>query len=110
MNSSWDDDAIEAYQVAMPDHEILSYYSSSWVSTDALHCRAKGIPDLTYTSYSDGDVNMDETLDILDVVLLVNFVLGINEPSNTQIQIGDMNDDGILNILDIIALVNQIVG
>ena len=108
-NSSWDDDALESYQVAMPDHEILGF-TGSWQSTDALHCRAKGIPDLTYTAYSDGDVNMDDSIDVLDVVLMVNFVLGVVEPSNTQSQIGDFNDDGILNILDVISLVNQITG
>jgi len=108
-NSSWDDDALETYQAAMPDHEILGF-TGSWVSTDALHCRVKGIPDLSYTSYSDGDVNMDESIDILDVVLLVNFVLGADEPTNIQLQIADFNDDGILNILDVISLVNQITG
>tara|TARA_B100001750_G_scaffold219933_1_gene207228 strand:+ start:130 stop:1422 length:1293 start_codon:yes stop_codon:yes gene_type:complete len=108
-NSSWDDDALEMYQAAMPDHEILGF-TGSWVSTDALHCRVKGIPDLSYTSYSDGDVNMDESIDILDVVLLVNFVLGADEPTNIQLQIADFNDDGILNILDVISLVNQITG
>ena len=109
MNSQWDDDALEVYQAAMPDHEILGF-TGSWQSTDALHCRVKGIPDLTYTSYSDGDVNMDESIDVLDVVLLVNFVLGAVEASSIQIQIGDSNDDGILNILDVISLVNQITG
>ena len=109
MNSQWDDDALEVYQVAMPDHEILGF-TGSWQSTDALHCRVKGIPDLTYTSYVGGDVNMDESIDVLDVVLLVNFVLGVVEASSTQIQIGDSNDDGILNILDVISLVNQITG
>jgi len=108
-SSSWDDDAIEAYQLAMPNHEIIGF-TGSWVSTDALHCRAKGIPDLTYTSYSDGDVNMDNSIDVLDVVLLVNFVLGVTDPTGTELQIGDFNDDGILNILDIISLVNQIIG
>ena len=109
MNSQWDDDALEVYQAAMPDHEILGF-TGSWQSTDALHCRVKGIPDLTYTSYADGDVNMDDSIDVLDVVLLVNFVLGAVEASSTQIQIGDSNDDGILNILDVISLVNQITG
>ena len=108
-SSSWDDDAIEAYQLAMPNHEIIGF-TGSWVSTDALHCRAKGIPNLTYTSYSDGDVNMDNSIDVLDVVLLVNFVLGVTDPTGTELQIGDFNDDGILNILDIISLVNQIIG
>ncbi len=45
MNSPWDDDAIAVYQEAMPGYEILGF-TGSWESTDALHCRAKGIADL----------------------------------------------------------------
>ena len=55
MNSSWDDDAIEVYEAAMLDHEILPF-TGSWFSTDALHCRAKGIPDLTFIAYA---INFD---------------------------------------------------
>ena len=109
MNSSWDDDALEVYEAAMPDHEILPF-TGSWQSTDALHCRVKGIPDLTYTPFNSGDVNMDGSLDILDVVVLVNFVLGSDTPDATQSQLSDINDDQIVNILDIILLVNFIIG
>lgn len=46
--SQWDDDAIASYQAAMPGYEVLGFTNAgfpSWQSTDALHCRAKGIPD-----------------------------------------------------------------
>ncbi len=42
--SSWDDDAIATYQEAMPGYEIIGM-AGSWESTDALHCRTKGIAD-----------------------------------------------------------------
>ena len=42
--SSWDDDALESYEEAMPGYEVIGF-SGSWYNTDALHCRAKGIPD-----------------------------------------------------------------
>ena len=45
MNSGWDDDALAVYQEALPGYEILGF-TGSWESTDALHCRTKGIPDL----------------------------------------------------------------
>ena len=47
--SSWDDDAIASYQAAMPGYEIIGFYDDGfnyWESTDALHCRTRGIPDL----------------------------------------------------------------
>ena len=44
-NNSYDDDALASYAEALPGYEILGF-TGSWESTDALHCRAKGIPDL----------------------------------------------------------------
>jgi agmatine deiminase len=43
--SGWDDDALAAYEAAMPGYEVLGF-TGSWQSTDALHCRAKGVADL----------------------------------------------------------------
>lgn len=43
--SEWDDEAIASYQEAMPGYEVLGF-TGSWESTDALHCRTKGIADL----------------------------------------------------------------
>ena len=42
--SSWDDDALATYEEALPGYEILGF-TGSWQSTDALHCRAKGVAD-----------------------------------------------------------------
>ena len=56
-----------------------------------------------------GDLNQDSVISILDIVLLVNIVLGNTSASNYELMVGDMNEDNILNILDIIALVNLIL-
>jgi len=214
MNSGWDDDALEVYQEALPGYEVLGF-TGSWQSTDALHCRTKGIPDLemlqifhnpisdqdspqnSYTidaiidplsntgleeselkvfwwtdqmdsplellmsvcsqdiencytvdipsqpidanikyyiqaldntgrleklpmaGYFDfdsigspslpGDINQDETVNILDVVLAVNGILGTIELNNVEFQLADMNSDGTLNVLDIILIVNEVL-
>ena len=53
-----------------------------------------------------GDINGDQTLNVLDVILVVNMALG-----NTEADLnGDMNSDGIINILDVVLLVNIILG
>lgn len=44
MGGSWDDEAIAIYEEAMPGYEVLGF-TGSWESTDALHCRTKGIAD-----------------------------------------------------------------
>ena len=56
-----------------------------------------------------GDINQDEMVNILDVVIAVNGILGTMELSNLQFQLADMNDDGILNVLDIILIVNEVL-
>ena len=56
-----------------------------------------------------GDINQDETVNILDIVLAVNGILGIFELNNTEFQLADMNGDGMLNILDVILIVNEIL-
>ena len=53
-----------------------------------------------------GDMNADGGLNVLDVVALVNQVLGGGSDSC----IGDMNNDGGLNVLDVVALVNLVLG
>ena len=52
-----------------------------------------------------GDINGDEVVNILDVVSIVNIVLG----SEGYTSAADLNDDGIVNILDIIQTVNIIL-
>ena len=63
----------------------------------------------TDNSYSLGDVNLDTEVDILDIVLLVNFVLEDQEPSQIQFELSDLNSDGVLNVIDIVTLVNLIL-
>ena len=109
MNSTWDDDAVSVYEEALPNHEIITF-TGSWYSTDALHCRTRGIPDLTYISFQQGDVNGDDTINILDIVITVNGILGTTELTATQIQLADLNSDGNINILDIVLIVNLVLG
>ena len=54
--SSWDDEAIGSYEEAMPGFEILPF-TGSWESTDALHCRIKGIPDLEMLQVFHNPIN-----------------------------------------------------
>ena len=52
----------------------------------------------------NGDLNDDGNVDILDVIIMVNYIL-----SDTYISSADMNQDGSVDILDIVLLVNIIL-
>ena len=68
-----------------------------------------GEPEEDFEVELYGDVNFDGSLDITDVILLVNFVLGTT-PTEEQGLTADFNQDGIINILDVITLVGEILG
>jgi hypothetical protein len=56
-----------------------------------------------------GDINADGDINVIDVVQLVNFILGNTSPGEDEASNADLNSDGLLNILDVVALVNIIL-
>ena len=52
----------------------------------------------------EGDMNGDGTLNILDIVALINFVFNDNDNP-----FADLNDDGTVNIVDVVMLVNLVL-
>ena len=216
VNNSYDDDALAVYQEALPDYEVLGF-TGTWESTDALHCRVKGIPDLdmlqifhnplndnnepqangyevmatiddlseagliyddlkvfwkndsmtTYISTNmnvcdidipdcyqvnippqgeetniyyyiaasdnsgrtenlpmagyynfsvvatqlaeDGDVNMDDSVNVQDIIMMINYILGEIDLDIIQQGLADLNNDNSINIQDVILVVNLIL-
>ena len=53
-----------------------------------------------------GDLNYDDSINVLDVIILVNMILGTSAPDYA---VGDMNLDGQLNVLDVVIIVSQIL-
>ena len=53
----------------------------------------------------NGDLNGDLSFNVLDVIILIDYIL-LNEFNS----LGDLNLDNQLNIQDIILLVNTILG
>ena len=117
MNSSWDDDALGVYELALPGYEVIGF-TGTWESTDALHCRIKGIPDsemmqLFHNPLNDSiaPLQLDGYKIELDVDNLSNF--GINQDlvkvfwKNDLMQIYDSSH---LNISGITGEVESYIG
>ena len=60
-------------------------------------------------SYNLGDINADETINVLDIVILVNIIIGTQSPSEMEQLSADMNEDGMINVQDIVLLVNSVI-
>ena len=87
--------------------------------------------DLKYTTYSDnssywntyqgdsmrsgvyiysgsniilGDLNEDSLIDVLDLVIVINIIIGNEIPNTNQLISGDINTDNTIDVLDIVQL------
>ena len=98
--------------ITAPDQTYWTVEYIPELSTARFGTYGRGIWDfvLDETTIIAGDVNLDEVVNIQDLVLLVNFILGIEIPDASQTAEGDINNDSVLNIQDIIATVNIIIG
>ncbi len=104
-------DIEDCYTASIPsqtEDTAIKYYIQAFDNSD----RSERLPMGGYyefdaiggIAYDIGDLNMDGTVNILDVVSIVNVVL-----SGENNSMADLNNDGTINILDIILLVNIIL-
>ena len=56
-----------------------------------------------------GDINDDSLINIQDIILVVQFILGTLDPSDYQFLAADMNSDDQLNVSDIILIMNIVL-
>ena len=56
-----------------------------------------------------GDLNFDSYVNILDVIVTVNSVIGYLDLSNEQLQNADINLDGVVNIIDVLMIVDIVL-
>ena len=56
-----------------------------------------------------GDINQDSLVNVLDIVSLVSFILGSQNPTELESIYSDINSDNFINVLDVVMLVNLIL-
>ena len=55
-----------------------------------------------------GDLNQDGFVNVQDIILSINIILGA-PPSSYELCSGDINEDGVIDILDVVLLINLIL-
>ena len=56
-----------------------------------------------------GDVNFDNSVDVLDIIFIVNIILDNVDATGSQLSAADLTGDGSIDVTDIINLVNAIL-
>ena len=57
-----------------------------------------------------GDNNADQLINVLDIVMLMDFILGNQTADDLQFAIADINVDGLLNVLDVVMIMDIVLG
>ena len=86
----------ESVDVSMYNIITDLQYKLPQMAPDGNYCPSEGLL---------GDVNGDSVVDILDVIITANIILGIADENNAA----DVNSDGVFNILDVVIIVNIIL-
>ena len=89
--------AIAAYQNNIPNPFIID------------HSLIERAYFYTEPEYNLGDLNLDALINVVDVVLLVNYILGIDTLSSDSIQLADLDSNELINIVDVVTLINIIL-
>ena len=56
-----------------------------------------------------GDLNEDFEIDILDIVIIINVIIGNINPNNHEIWASDINGDFSTDVLDVVTIVNIVI-
>ena len=88
------------------DQEGIIQYANNEIDTEWM---LYVLEELYYSDTLFGDINQDDSINILDLLILINFILDFQIPSEIEFSYSDLNNDNILNILDIVQLVNIIL-
>lgn len=107
----------EQYSVTLPpgEHQLKWVYQKDGAQSSGQDCGwidrivfpPGAIPPL---NIDFGDLNMDGSVNILDVIVTVNSVIGYIDLNEDQTINADMNLDGQVDIMDILMIVEVVLG
>ena len=99
--------------VGAPDQTYWTVEYIEGINTARYGTYGRGIWDFILDDNFDlvyGDINDDSVINIQDIILLIQFVLGTINPSEYQILASDMDGNEEINIQDIILVMNIVLG
>ena len=57
----------------------------------------------------DGDINFDFTVNVIDIVYLVNYIIEESGFNEDELNAADLNNDNLINVVDVVSLVNTVL-
>jgi hypothetical protein len=91
------DHAVILRNIKLTETDINNYYQTDYVKST-----------LTIKSYTLGDINSDQKIDVSDYIGIANHILG-NTPEGFVMKAADVNEDGLIDVSDYIGVANIIL-
>ena len=100
---------IPFYTFSQTSDNGLTWSDSQFGIAGAAAIWAEQIYYTDWQPAQSADVNLDGSTNVLDVVQIVQFVLGNTGFDDNQIENADFNQDDTVNVLDVVSIVNLIL-
>lgn len=106
-----DAEALALYEELMPGYTVLGFDCNAIIPANgAIHCITKLVMSEQPLDCVVGDLNEDFQVNVQDVVILVNVLLGYVEQLPEHLCSGDLNQDQLITIQDVVLLIQDILG
>ena len=105
-NSTWTNWGASQRDLYVIDNEGALVYNqsiSSGIDSSVYSLIEQILQDMSNQTLI-GDINSDGSVDVIDVVQLVSFIL-----NETDVDGADISNDGLINVIDVVALINIIL-
>ncbi len=102
-NSNQIEFMIEPSNVQLDNHIIFSIYP---INAPGL---IQIFPAQLAGFYEVGDVNGDSSINIFDIIIIIEFILELDNPSDQEFLLSDVNADLNIDILDILMIIEIIL-
>ncbi|HOW26004.1 MAG TPA: dockerin type I repeat-containing protein [Bacteroidales bacterium] len=128
--SAWGDDTYEAGKQGFYEDDLIHWKLYHWATSQDADAEAtwqigctgcnfwdgnwhdfglSALASLGATTTVPGDANCDGIVNVLDIITIVNYIMGLN-PSPFCFANADTNGDTAISVLDLIITVNIIMG
>ena len=102
----------EGYSMALIDPNSDNNIGNNWFQSEiTMNNGDYGTPGYqnNFSCQSSGDSNLDDTINIVDIVFTVGYILGNQEFNNDNFCEADMDVNGLVNVVDIVSVIGYIL-
>ena len=87
----------------------VNYYNQNGQGGNITFRYQTGFYSVSECNYIQGDVSYDSIVNVVDIIQIVNNIIGAISLDDCQNQLADLNNDSIVNVIDIIAIIDIII-